>query len=480
MRPLRREMQMVFQDPYSSLNPRQTVGQIIGTPFAIHKTEGSTKRKVQELMDRVGLNPEHYNRYPHEFSGGQRQRIGVARALALSPKLIVCDEPVSALDVSIQAQILNLLPGLQQDFDLTYLFISHDLGVVRHVSDRIAVMYLGRIVEIGAADQVYANPKHPYTAALLSAVPKGGGDGDAPRTHRARPATCRRRSIRRPAAPFTPGARRPALVTGRTRTRSRRSVAGHPDLRRSSLASSRCWYPLSERRSPRRLPGTGRMPANGWSISAAARPTLIEHVEADQPTRVEGASGRRRVADTLDRRPSRRRRAGVGPQAGFGVSESSNLRLTSASGKRWLAKPVERGCCRAREWASLRLDGELSELERLLLRGTSAVARAAAVRGGRRAGDGGDAGRRRTSGPSSVEHSLAASRRRKRDRDRSGRRRRVAVGATAGVLASDRRRALAGGPTAVGLHPTRSSSRSGHEAPRAARPTRRTRPGENV
>ena len=173
MRPVRREMQMIFQDPYASLNPRQTVGQIVGAPFRIHRTEGDTKKKVQALMDRVGLNPEHYNRYAHEFSGGQRQRIGVARALALRPKLIVCDEPVSALDVSIQAQILNLLEDLQEEFKLTYLFISHDLGVVRHISDRIAVMYLGHIVELASADELYANPKHPYTAALLSAVPKG-------------------------------------------------------------------------------------------------------------------------------------------------------------------------------------------------------------------------------------------------------------------------------------------------------------------
>ncbi|HZP71987.1 MAG TPA: dipeptide ABC transporter ATP-binding protein [Gaiellaceae bacterium] len=171
LRPLRREMQMIFQDPYASLNPRKTVGQIIGGPFAIHGVKGARIR-VQELLETVGLNPEHYNRYPHEFSGGQRQRIGVARALALSPKLIVCDEPVSALDVSIQAQVLNLLRTLQRDFNLTYVFISHDLSVIRQIADRIAVMYLGRVVEIGDSESIYEHPKHPYTAALLSAVPR--------------------------------------------------------------------------------------------------------------------------------------------------------------------------------------------------------------------------------------------------------------------------------------------------------------------
>ena len=176
LRPLRREMQMIFQDPYSSLNPRKTVGQIVGAPFAIHG-QRKGKVRVQELLERVGLSPEHYNRYPHEFSGGQRQRIGVARALALNPKLIVCDEPVSALDVSIQAQILNLLRSLQKEFDLTYVFISHDLSVIRQIADRIAVMYLGRVVELGDGESIYDHPKHPYTAALLSAVPRASTGG---------------------------------------------------------------------------------------------------------------------------------------------------------------------------------------------------------------------------------------------------------------------------------------------------------------
>jgi oligopeptide/dipeptide ABC transporter ATP-binding protein len=173
LRALRRDMQMIFQDPFASLNPRKTVGSIVGAPFRLHRTvpRKRIKSEVQQLMELVGLNPEHYNRYPHEFSGGQRQRIGVARALALRPKLIVCDEPVSALDVSIQAQILNLLEDLQEEFDLTYLFIAHDLSVVKHVSDRVAVMYLGRVVELASGDTLYRNPKHPYTGALLSAVP---------------------------------------------------------------------------------------------------------------------------------------------------------------------------------------------------------------------------------------------------------------------------------------------------------------------
>jgi oligopeptide/dipeptide ABC transporter ATP-binding protein len=173
MRPLRRDIQMIFQDPYGSLNPRHTVGTIVGAPFRLQKvkTEHGVKRAVQDLLALVGLNPEHYNRYPHEFSGGQRQRIGIARTLALKPKVIVADEPVSALDVSIQAQVVNLLEDLQNELDLTYVMIAHDLSVVRHVSDRVAVMYLGKIVELTDRTSLYERPMHPYTVALLSAVP---------------------------------------------------------------------------------------------------------------------------------------------------------------------------------------------------------------------------------------------------------------------------------------------------------------------
>jgi len=183
MRPLRRDVQMIFQDPFSSLNPRHTVGTIVGAPFRLQKVETpqGVKRAVQDLLEVVGLNPEHYNRYPHEFSGGQRQRIGIARALALRPRLVVADEPVSALDVSIQAQVINLLEDLQGEFGLTYVVIAHDLSVVRHISDRVAVMYLGTVIEEAPADALYLKPRHPYTISLMSAAPVPDPDVEANR-----------------------------------------------------------------------------------------------------------------------------------------------------------------------------------------------------------------------------------------------------------------------------------------------------------
>jgi oligopeptide transport system ATP-binding protein len=185
LQPVRRDIQMIFQDPYASLNPRKRVGQIIGDQLRLHGLASGSqlRREVQQLMERVGLQPEHYNRFPHEFSGGQRQRIGIARALALRPKLIIADEPVSALDVSIQAQIINLLEELQAEFGLTYLFVAHDLSVVRHISDRVAVMYLGKVMEITDRKSLYQDPQHPYTKALLSAVPIPDPAVEAGREH---------------------------------------------------------------------------------------------------------------------------------------------------------------------------------------------------------------------------------------------------------------------------------------------------------
>jgi oligopeptide/dipeptide ABC transporter ATP-binding protein len=256
MRPIRRDMMMVFQDPYASLNARKRVGAIVGEPLEVHGigTENDRKRRVQELLEIVGLNPEHYNRFPHEFSGGQRQRIGIARALVINPKLVICDEPVSALDVSVQAQILNLLKDLQQDFDLTYVFIAHDLNVVRHVSDRVMVMYLGKPVETASKQDLYAEPKHPYTGALLSAVPIAD-----PTAGRARRQIVLTGDVPSPLNPpeacrFHP--RCPRFVDGKCNVDEPllRPAQGHPDHEFA------CHFPLErwpmDEEEIRRVPGT--------------------------------------------------------------------------------------------------------------------------------------------------------------------------------------------------------------------------------
>jgi oligopeptide/dipeptide ABC transporter ATP-binding protein len=238
MRPVRREMMMIFQDPYASLNARKRVGFIIGESLEVHKmgTEAEIKRRVQELLEVVGLSPEHYNRFPHEFSGGQRQRIGVARALAVNPKLIVCDEPVSALDVSVQAQILNLLKDLQREFGLTYVFIAHDLNVVRHISDRVMVMYLGKVAEVAEGHLLYKEPKHPYTGALLSAVPIPN-----PELGKAREAIVLEGDVPNPINPPT---------ACRFHPRCPRFVEGHCDVEEPLLRAfgpdheAACHYPL--------------------------------------------------------------------------------------------------------------------------------------------------------------------------------------------------------------------------------------------
>jgi oligopeptide/dipeptide ABC transporter ATP-binding protein len=249
LKPLRREMQMIFQDPYSSLNPRKTVGTIIGEPFVIHGVETDERKRkglVQDLMEQVGLNPEHYNRLPHQFSGGQRQRIGVARAIALKPKLIVADEPVSALDVSIQAQVLNLLKDLQRELGLTIIFIAHDLSVVRHMCDRVAVMYLGKIVELAASDDLYNHPRHPYTGALLSAVPVPD-----PRLARNKNRQVLGGDVPSPTNP--PNA-------CRFHTRCQKFVEGHCDVEEPLLAVKEggnvaaCHYPLTDDEIARRVP----------------------------------------------------------------------------------------------------------------------------------------------------------------------------------------------------------------------------------
>ena len=245
MRPLRRDIQMIFQDPYSSLNPRHTVGKIVGAPFKLQgvEPEGGRKKAVQDLLETVGLNPEHYNRYPHEFSGGQRQRIGIARTLALKPKLIVADEPVSALDVSIQAQVVNLLEDLQEELDLTYVMIAHDLSVVRHVSDRVAVMYLGKIVEIGDRDDLYDTPAPPLHRG--DALRRPGARHQAPPRRASgsgSSATSPARSTRPRPAASTPAAGRPRRSAAPRSPRCSRSPPAPPPPRPGHTVA--CHFPV--------------------------------------------------------------------------------------------------------------------------------------------------------------------------------------------------------------------------------------------
>ena len=265
LRPLRREMQVMFQDPYGSLNPRRRVGSIIGDPFAIHGVaEGDErKNKVQDLMELVGLNPEHYNRFPAEFSGGQRQRIGIARALALKPKLVVCDEPVSALDVSIQAQIINLLAELQEQLGLTYMFISHDLSVVRHVSNRIAVMYLGKIVEIAEVDGLHEHTRHPYTRALLRRRPPR-----TPMRSRAGSGSC--------CAAICPRPPRPRRAAGSTRAAPRPRTAAAPRTPSwfpvSATARPTGWHAISRWRTASCWPARGPRSTTSTQTCPSTRP----------------------------------------------------------------------------------------------------------------------------------------------------------------------------------------------------------------